>query len=77
MRILLFIKLQRIWFALKQFTFGSFGCIDLFGTLYPLIYEAITDGKQISVGAPYFGFIIFPFAIILGLLQEIALFILG
>ena len=31
----------------------------LFGTLYPLIYEAYTGGKQISVGAPYFEFIIF------------------
>ncbi len=47
----------------------------LFGTLYPLIYEAFTDGKQISVGAPYFEFIIFPFAILLGLLQGIALYI--
>ena len=47
----------------------------LFGTLYPLIYEAITDGKQISVGAPYFEFIIFPFAIILGLLQGMALYL--
>ena len=47
----------------------------LFGTLYPLIYEAFTGGKQISVGAPYFEFIIFPFAIILGLLQGIALYL--
>ena len=26
----------------------------LVGTLYPLIYEAVTDGQKISVGAPYF-----------------------
>ena len=45
----------------------------LFGTLYPLIYEAYTGGKQISVGAPYFEFIIFPFSLMLGLLQGIAL----
>ena len=47
----------------------------LFGTLYPLIYEAYTGGKQISVGAPYFEFIIFPFSILLGLLQGIALYL--
>ena len=47
----------------------------LFGTIYPLIYEAYTGGKQISVGAPYFEFIIFPFSIMLGLLQGIALYL--
>ena len=47
----------------------------LFGTLYPLIYEAYTGGKQISVGAPYFEFIIFPFSLMLGLLQGIALYL--
>ena len=34
----------------------------LFGTIFPLIYEAFTNGKQISVGAPYFEIILFPFA---------------
>ena len=47
----------------------------LFGTIFPLIYEAITDGKQISVGAPYFEIILFPFALGLGLLQGIALYL--
>ena len=47
----------------------------LFGTLYPLIYEAYTGGKQISVGAPYFEIIIFPFSLMLGLLQGIALYL--
>ena len=47
----------------------------LFGTIFPLIYEAITDGKQISVGAPYFEIILFPFALALGLLQGIALYL--
>ena len=47
----------------------------LFGTIFPLIYEAFTDGKQISVGAPYFEIILFPFALALGLLQGIALYL--
>ena len=47
----------------------------LFGTIFPLIYEAVTNGKQISVGAPYFEIILFPFAIGLGLLQGVALYL--
>ena len=47
----------------------------LFGTIFPLIYEAYTGGKQISVGAPYFEIILFPFAVALGLLQGIALYL--
>ena len=47
----------------------------LFGTIFPLIYEAITDGKQISVGAPYFEIILFPFALALGLLQGVGLYL--
>tara|TARA_Y100001970_G_scaffold158998_1_gene194417 strand:+ start:35651 stop:37546 length:1896 start_codon:yes stop_codon:yes gene_type:complete len=45
----------------------------LFGTLFPLIYEAFTQGKQISVGAPYFNTLILPFSLILGLVQGLAL----
>ena len=47
----------------------------LFGTIFPLIYEAYTEGKQISVGAPYFEIILFPFALALGLLQGVALYL--
>ena len=47
----------------------------LFGTIFPLIYEAFTNGKQISVGAPYFEIILFPFALALGLLQGVALYL--
>ena len=36
----------------------------LFGTIFPLIYEAFTGGKQISVGAPYFEIILFPLSLI-------------
>ena len=38
----------------------------LFGTIFPLIYESITAGKKISVGAPYFEAVLFPFALALG-----------
>ena len=47
----------------------------LFGTIFPLIYEAFTGGKQISVGAPYFEIILFPFALALGSLQGVALYL--
>ncbi|HIE48761.1 MAG TPA: heme lyase CcmF/NrfE family subunit [Gammaproteobacteria bacterium] len=47
----------------------------MFGTIFPLLYEAYTNGKQVSVGPPYFNFLILPFAIGLGLLQGIGLFL--
>ena len=31
----------------------AMACV-LLGTLYPLAYEAMTDGDKISVGPPYF-----------------------
>jgi len=47
----------------------------MFGTLFPLIYEAIYDGKQISVGAPYYEVLILPFAIALSFLQGLGLYL--
>ena len=47
----------------------------LFGTIFPLIYESITAGKKISVGAPYFEAVLFPFALALGAIQGLALFL--
>ena len=49
--------------------------VSLFGTIFPLIYEAFTGGKQLSVGAPYFEIILFPFALALGSLQGVALYL--
>ena len=37
----------------------------LLGTIYPLIYEAITDGKKISVGPPYFNSVFVPIVLVL------------
>ena len=47
----------------------------MFGTLFPMIYEAFTGGKQISVGAPYYEILILPFAIGLALLQGLAMYL--
>jgi cytochrome c-type biogenesis protein CcmF len=37
----------------------------LLGTIYPIIYEAMTDGKKISVGPPYFNTIFVPLMVTL------------
>ena len=47
----------------------------MFGTLFPLIYEAIYEGKQISVGPPYYEILILPFAIGLSVLQGVGLYL--
>ena len=47
----------------------------MFGTIFPLLYEAYTNGDQVSVGPPYFNVLILPFAIGLGFLQGIGLFL--
>ena len=47
----------------------------MFGTLFPLIYEALYEGKQISVGAPYYEVLILPFAVGTSLLQGIGLYL--
>ena len=36
--------------------------IILFGTIYPIFYEIFNDGKNISVGAPYFNLVTVPIA---------------
>ena len=46
-----------------------------FGTIFPLLYEAVNDGNQISVGAPYFEILILPFAVGLSILQGIGLYL--
>ena len=47
----------------------------MFGTIFPLLYEAYTNGDQVSVGPPYFNVLILPFAIGLGFLQGVGLFL--
>ncbi len=44
----------------------AMACV-LLGTLYPLAYEAITNGGKISVGPPYFNSVFIPLMIVLSL----------
>ncbi len=44
---------REVMFLLNNLLFASFELVVLFGTLWPLINEALND-SQISVGAPYF-----------------------
>jgi len=39
--------------------------IVLLGTLYPLVYETLTDGKKISIGPPYFNATFVPVVMLL------------
>jgi cytochrome c-type biogenesis protein CcmF len=44
----------------------AMACV-LLGTLYPLAYEAITNGDKISVGPPYFNAVFIPLMVVLAL----------
>ncbi|MEX2489272.1 MAG: heme lyase CcmF/NrfE family subunit [Pseudomonadales bacterium] len=46
----------------------------LLGTLYPLIYEAVTGGDKISVGPPYFNTVFVPLMMALFVVMSIAPF---
>ena len=43
--------------------------VILFGTVYPIIYEVLTNGKDIAVGKPYFDLVTVPIALFLALFQ--------
>ena len=46
----------------------------LLGTLYPLLYEVLSEGKKISVGPPYFNRVFVPVTLILFLAMMLAPF---
>lgn len=46
--------------------------VVLLGTLFPLIYEAFTGGKKISVGPPYFNMLFVPLVLLLFAVMAIA-----
>lgn len=58
-------------FLMNNVLFTGFALIVLLGTVFPLIYEALTN-DQISVGAPYFSRMIVPLGLTLLFLMAIA-----
>ena len=46
----------------------------LLGTLYPLLYEAISGGEKISVGPPYFNTVFVPIALVLFVVMAVSPF---
>jgi cytochrome c-type biogenesis protein CcmF len=53
-------------FLANNLLFVLFAFIVLLGTVFPLLYEALNSGAQVSVGAPYFNRLVIP--VCLGLL---------
>ena len=58
-------------FLLNNLLFVGFAFVVLLGTLYPLLYEAVTQ-QQVNVGAPFFNTIAVPFGLSLLFLMAVA-----
>ncbi len=58
-------------FLMNNVLFAGFAFIVLLGTVFPLIYEALTD-DQLSVGAPYFTTMLVPVGLALLFLMAVA-----
>jgi cytochrome c-type biogenesis protein CcmF len=58
-------------FLLNNLLFVGFAFVVLLGTLYPLLYEAVTQ-QQVNVGAPFFNTIAIPFGLTLLFLMAVA-----
>ncbi len=58
-------------FLLNNVLFVGFAFVVLLGTLYPLLYEALTQ-QQVTVGAPYFNTIAVPVGLTLLFLMAVA-----
>jgi cytochrome c-type biogenesis protein CcmF len=58
-------------FLLNNLLFVGFGFVVLLGTVYPLLYEALTQ-QQVTVGAPYFDTIAIPVGLALLFLMGVA-----
>jgi cytochrome c-type biogenesis protein CcmF len=56
---------------LNNLLFVGFAFVVLLGTLYPLLYEAVTQ-QQVNVGAPFFNTIAIPFGLTLLFLMAVA-----
>ncbi len=58
-------------FLLNNLLFVGFAFVVLLGTLYPLLYQAITQ-QQVTVGAPYFNTVAVPVGLALLFLMAVA-----
>jgi cytochrome c-type biogenesis protein CcmF len=59
-------------FLANNLLFVLFAFIVLLGTVFPLLYEALNGGAQVSVGAPYFNRLVIPVGLGLLFLMAVA-----
>ena len=59
-------------FLANNLLFVLFAFVVLLGTVFPLLYEALNSGAQVSVGAPYFNRLIIPIGLGLLFLMAVA-----
>jgi cytochrome c-type biogenesis protein CcmF len=59
-------------FLANNLLFVLFAFIVLLGTVFPLLYEALHSGAQVSVGAPYFNKLVIPVGLGLLFLMAVA-----
>jgi cytochrome c-type biogenesis protein CcmF len=58
-------------FLANNLVFAAFAFVVLFGTVYPLLVEAL-NGDQLSIGSPYFDRMVVPFGLTLLFLMAVA-----
>ena len=59
-------------FLANNLVFVLFAFVVLLGTVFPLLYEALNSGAQVSVGAPYFNRLVIPLGLALLFLMAVA-----
>ncbi len=59
-------------FLANNLLFVVFAFVVLLGTVFPLLYEALNSGQQVSVGAPYFNRLVVPIGLALLFLMAVA-----
>jgi cytochrome c-type biogenesis protein CcmF len=59
-------------FLANNLLFVLFAVVVLLGTVFPLLYEALESGQQVTVGAPYFNRLIVPVGLGLLFLMAVA-----
>ncbi len=59
-------------FLANNLLFVAFAVVVLLGTVFPLLYEAVNNGQQITVGAPYFNRLVIPIGLGLLFLMAVA-----